>query len=446
MKYKFILWVLLGALLLCSCSMETPAIFTESSGESELLGEDSSAVLESTEESEEISEISMPEEEIEMGEYVKAVWLSQYDLMNVYTENGGQRSKDSYVALIGRVLSNVAREGYNTVIVQVRPFGDSVYPSEIYPPSRYASGSYSKELEYDPFAILIEQAKALELSVHAWINPMRLMKASEIKLIDDGYLVKQWYGEAGKKGEVIVEVNERWYLNPAHPEARELIAEGAKEICEKYDVDGIHMDDYFYPTTDASFDAVSYQAYKSGGGTLSLAKFRYENVNAMVREIYTAVKGVDERLLFGISPMGNLQQGYETLYTDVYTWCKEDGYIDYICPQIYFGLEHQTHDFKSVYRTWKSIIKNEKVKLWVGMTMGKAQSGVDNYAGSGKNEWAEHKDVLKRCVEYLLDQKSCAGVVMFCYQYMYDPVTGVSVFETQKERDNLRAALEALGG
>jgi uncharacterized lipoprotein YddW (UPF0748 family) len=196
---------------------------------------------------------------------------------------------------------------------------------------------------------------------------------------------------------------------------------------------------------DASFDKLSYDAYKAAGGTMSLSKFRYENVNAMVREIYAAVKSVDEDLLFGISPMGNLQQGYETLYTDVYTWCKEDGYIDYICPQIYFGLEHQTHDFKSVYRTWKSIIKNDNVTLWAGMTLGKAQSGVDNYAGSGKDEWKNHKDVLKRCLEYLEDQEDCTGVVMFCYQYMYDPVTGKSVSETLEERNNLKGALAALG-
>ena len=84
--------------------------------------------------------------------------------------------------------------------------------------------------------------------------------------------------------------------------------------------------------------------------------------------------------------------------------------------------------------------------LWVGMTLGKAQSGVDNYAGTGKNEWQEHKDVLKRCLEFLQKQDECTGVVMFCYQYMYDPVTGKTVQETLEERNNLKEALEALGG
>ncbi len=451
MKRTYMILCLILSILLCACSIEPPAIFAELSSYSEASYENSSEssfsdVSSVTEVSEGISEISLPEEEPEMREYVKAVWLSQYDLFSVYTTGGDQRPLEDYVPLINRVLSNVSKDGYNTVIIQMRPFGDALYPSELYPPSRYASGSYSKGLEYDPFAVIIDQAKSLGLSVHAWINPMRLMKASEIKLIDDAYPVKQWYNDGAKKGDMIVEVNERWYLNPAYPEVRKLIADGAKEICERYEVDGVHMDDYFYPTTETSFDAASYKVYKENGGTQSLAKFRYENVNAMVREIYSAVKSVDTDILFGISPMGNLEQGYSTLYTDVYTWCKEDGYIDYICPQIYFGLEHQTHDFKSVFNTWKSILKNDNVTLWAGMTLGKAQSGVDNYAGSGKNEWAEHKDVLKRCLEFLKTQDVCTGAVMFCYQYMYDPVTGVTVQETLEERTNLKEALEAFGG
>ena len=432
--YTKVIYLILGLALLTSCAMEPPMIFESSAEESSSMSEESIPD----------SESSLSTEET-MGTYVKAVWLSQYDMVSVYTANGKQRSSEEYLPLLKRVLENVAKDGYNTVIVQMRPFGDSMYPSELYPPSRYASGSYDKELTYDPIKLLIQEAKALGLSVHAWINPMRAMSTEEIRQIEDRYLIKQWYNDEEKHGDLLVAVNGRYYLNPAHEEVRKMIADGAREICEKYAVDGVHMDDYFYPTTDASFDKLSYDAYKAEGGTLSLSKFRYENVNAMVREIYAAVKSVNEDLLFGISPMGNLQQGYETLYTDVYTWCKEDGYIDYICPQIYFGLEHQTHDFKSVYRTWKSILKNDNVTLWVGMTLGKAQSGVDNYAGSGKDEWKNHKDVLKRCLEYLEDKEDCTGVVMFCYQYMYDPVTGKSVSETLEERNNLKSALEALG-
>ncbi len=378
-------------------------------------------------------------------EFIKAVWLSQYDMSPLYCQDGKQRDEASFAKLLETVLDHVAADGYNTVIVQVRPFADSFYPSDFYPISSYVSGAYGAEDIYDPFAVIVEYAHQRDLSVHAWINPLRGMKVEEIESVPDKYPIKQWYNDSAKKGDYIVSVNDRYYLNPAHKEVRDLIAAGASEVCHNYDIDGVHIDDYFYPTTDTSFDAVSYASYKQNGGTESLADFRYENINAMVRSLYSAVKEVDPTLLFGVSPAGNLNTTYTTLYTDVYTWCSEEGYLDYICPQIYFGLEHQTFDFKKVYNTWKNIIKNDHIRMFVGMTLGKAQSGIDNYAGSGKNEWQNNKDIIKRCLEYLDTQKTCSGVSMFCYQYMYDPLTGTSVAETEQERTNMKEALAKLG-
>jgi hypothetical protein len=102
-------------------------------------------------------------------------------------------------------------------------------------------------------------------------------------------------------------------------------------------------------------------------------------------------------------------------------------------------------DFVSVYNTWKNIIKNDDIRLVVGMTLGKAKQGFDNYAGSGKNEWSEHNDIIKRCMEFLSDKKECSGISMFCYQYMYDPLSNVSVVETKLERDNMFEIMQNLG-
>lgn len=433
---RLILYVLMSAiLLLCACTKDIPPEEI-----SEETAEETSSVS-----SESLESVSSDIETESEEPYMKAVWLSQYDLSPLYVSEGTQRDRNTFTQLMEVVLENIKKDGYNAVIVQMRPFGDSMYPSEVYPVSSYVSGAYGNEEIYDPVEIIVGIAVEMGLEVHGWINPMRAMKPEELLSVPDSYLIKQWYNNKDTAGDYLVEVNGRLYLNPAHPEVRAMIVEGAKEICRNYDVAGIHMDDYFYPTTDAAFDKASYDAYKKNGGKEDLAGFRYENINALVRELYSGIKSVNQALRFGISPMGNLETSYTTLYTDVYTWCKEDGYIDYICPQIYFGLEHQTHDFKSVYRTWKAIIKNDNVDLYVGMTLGKAQSGTDNYAGSGKTEWADHKDVLKRCLEYLNSKDECSGVVFFCYQYMYHPVTGESVQETEAERENMKEALEALG-
>ena len=375
---------------------------------------------------------------------MKAVWITQFDMLSIVKDNGIQRDRASFTALFEQLLDNINNDGYNTAIVQVRPYADSYYPSEYFPVSNYVSGKFGNENIYDPFEIIVDLAKERGISVHAWINPMRGMKTNEIINVPDKYPIKQWYLDEYKKGKYLVELDGRVYLNPAYEEVRQLIADGTKEVAEKYDIDGVHMDDYFYPTKDSSFDHAAYAEFTDAGGKKSLSEFRYEMIDLMVSGIYSSVKMVDEQLLFGISPMGNIDLTYTDYYTDVYKWCSEDGYIDYICPQIYFGLEHQTHDFIKVYNIWQSIIKNDRVKMCAGITLGKAKSGVDNYAGTGKHEWAENKDVIKRCIEYISGREECEGIVVFCYQHMYDPLTGESVEETKNERDNMKSVLKKL--
>lgn len=420
---------------------------------SEILSEssysdDKSCVNNEIESSDDLSiypdEESSDGDQAEENKYLKAVWITQFDLMSVYVENGAQRNEDSFKKLVTKMLDNIKIDGYNTIMLQARPYADSFYISEFFPVSNYISGRFGNEDIYDAFGIIVGLANERNISVHAWINPMRGMRTSEISSVPDKYLIKKWYTDENYRGKYIVEYDGRVYLNPAYEEVRALIANGAKEICEKYEIDGVHIDDYFYPTTNTSFDESAYKEYENNGGAKSLSKFRNEMLDLMVSGMYSAIKSVDNRLLFGISPVGNIQITYETLYTDVYKWCSEEGYIDYICPQIYFGLEHDTHDFISVFNTWNDIIKTDKVKIYAGMTLGKAKGLVDNYAGSGKNEWIENKDVIKRCLEYLQTRSECEGIIMFCYQHMYNPISGVSVKETEQERNNMKNALEKL--
>ncbi len=371
----------------------------------------------------------------------KAIWLSQFDLQSIYTASGKQRAEADFRTRMVQVLDNVKADGFNTVILQVRPNADSMYPSEVYPPSGYTVGSYAGEFTYDPVAIIVELAHERGLSVHGWINPMRGMTEEQIQLVDDSYLIKQWYNDASKKGDYIVFYNKNWYLNPAHPEVRKLICDGAAEILAKYDMDGIHMDDYFYPTTDASFDAKSYNAYKQAGGTADQMTFRKESLNALVAELYATVKTHDLRALFGISPAGNINTVRDSHCADVDTWCGQPGYIDYICPQGYCWFEHAYWDFVKTCGLWQDIIKTEYVSMVVGMSFGKALSSVDNYAGSGKNEWSQHKDIMARSVQHTLTLDKCVGVTVFCYQYLYDVNNGSIISGTKQEHEAFIAAL-----
>ncbi|MBQ4116177.1 MAG: family 10 glycosylhydrolase, partial [Clostridia bacterium] len=145
---------------------------------------------------------------------IKAMWLSQFDLQNIYTNLGKQRAENDFKTKISTILDNVKENGFNTVFLQVRPYADSFYPSSYYPPSKYVTGSYSNSFSYDPIKIIIDEAHKRGLSIHAWINPLRAMNADEIKEIDESFIIKKWYKD--NNGTFLVLFNGRYYLNPAY--------------------------------------------------------------------------------------------------------------------------------------------------------------------------------------------------------------------------------------
>lgn len=365
----------------------------------------------------------------------KAIWLSQFDMKEIYTNAGGQRDIAEYTALLERVISNVASMGINTVFIQLRPNGDSIYPSELFPASIYVTGAYGEEHEYDPFQIFLDLAHKEDLSVHAWINPLRCMSVDKIDLISQKYEIKQWYLRG--KDSPLREVSGYLYLDPAYEEARQLICAGAREIIKKYNVDGIHIDDYFYPTTDESFDADSYAAMNAD--SLSLADFRRAQIDLLVSSIHDTVKEQNPTLLFGVSPSGNNDRNFNELYADVSTWCRE-GYIDYLAPQIYFGFEHTTRPFDEVLREFSELAQAGDVPLVVGITLEKAQNGYegigDSWAGDGYGEWIAQKNVIKRSLEYVRELDDSYGIALFSYRLLFDPLTGEPIEATREECSN----------
>lgn len=375
---------------------------------------------------------------------MKAMWISQFDLAKVYLNGSTQRSQSDFTTRMGQILDNVKSQSFNTVFLQIRPYADSMYPSQVYPTSAHVAGQTGGKLQYDPVAIVVSLARQKGLSIHAWINPLRAMTDTEIKLVSTDYAIGRWYNDPQYNGKYIVKVGSRWYLNPAYEEVRQLICDGAEEALRLYDFDGLHIDDYFYPTTDAGFDSEAYTAYKANGGKLSLANYRRDNVNQVVKGLYQLTHRSGSGKLFGISPGGNIDNTYGSLYADVYTWCGKSGYVDYICPQVYWGLEHQTCAFDKVCRQWTNLIKVDSVTLIIGMTLDKAYSLEDKWAGSGKDEWKNHKDILLRCLQVTQNLDKCQGVSVFCYQYFFDPVTGQSVSQTAQERENFMSLFRTI--
>ena len=349
----------------------------------------------------------------------KGIWISYLE----YSSAMMNKSAKAFRSTIGEYFDNVKALSFNTVYVQVRAFGDAYYRSELFPTGDRYNGTIGAKLSYDPLEIMVEEAHSRNLSVHAWINPMRLMTDSQMKSLSDLYTIKKWYNDSEKCGKYIVKSDGRWYLNPAYPEVEKLISDGISEIVSGYDVDGIQIDDYFYPTTAASFDSA---AYKASGTAKSLSSWRTDNINDMVKRMNKTVHSANPSVLFGISPQGSVSNNYDTLYADVKTWCSSSGYCDYILPQVYFGFDNAALPYEDTIALWSSMTSSGNVKLVIGLA-GYKIGAADAYAGTnGKNEWINNSDILSRQMKAAKKLGNYGGVAIFRYGSIFEPESSVA--------------------
>lgn len=340
---------------------------------------------------------------------MKGVWISYLEIATLLKG----KSESDFRAGVKNIYTNCSQLGLNTVYVHARAFGDAFYNSDLFPFSKHISGQYGVKTSYDPLEIMVDEAHKQGLSIHAWINPLRLCTASELSAVSGNYPIKKWYNDSSKNGTYIVNVNGTFYLNPAYDEAVRLVGDGVREIVSGYDVDGVHIDDYFYPTTDAYFDS---KAFSDFGGS-SLSAFRIANCNKLVKEIYNAVNECSETAVFGISTQGNMSNNLNQLYADAQAWCS-DGYVDYFAPQIYYGFENSGQPFKTCTDQWNELVDGTNVKLAIGLAVYKVGTE-DKWAGSGVYEWLNTDSMLKRQIEYARSCKNYGGFALYSYNYLF---------------------------
>lgn len=359
-------------------------------------------VLEATiqETSENINPEKSDKEEYNPINYNKqsGMWFTYMEYQDILYN----KTESEFTESIKSRLVQAAQMGINTVYIHVRAFNDCCYKSDIFPQADYYSGNY------DALEITLNEAHKLGLSVHAWLNPLRCQTDEQMKKLDTDFQIKKWYDDSKKNGTYIVKLENRWYLNPAYDEVREYIASGAAEIVRNYHVDGIHIDDYFYPTSETEFDADAF----SESGSSDLDKWRIENINLMVSSIYDAVKKENKEVLFGISPQGNIDSNYSSQYADVKTWVSKTGYCDYIVPQIYYGFKNESCPFEKTVKKWVDLNTCKDISLVIGLGAYKV-GNEDKWAGSGKNEWIEDKDIISKQAEYAA--KNDLGIAIYSY-------------------------------
>lgn len=316
-----------------------------------------------------------------------------------YEEDMQSKNADEFRQAVHERYTAAKADGVNTVFLHVHPCGDAYYRSDIFPKGVCLDG------DYDPLEIMLDEAHKLGLSAHAWLNPLRCQTAEQMSGLPDAFIVKKWADDPDCN--IAAEINGRWYLDPAYTEVDDLLRECIAEITRNYDVDGFHIDDYFYPATDTSFDESEFAA----SGCEDLSQWRMSNCTRMVKAMYSAVKSADPRLEFGISPQGSINGNYNSQYADVRLWCGEEGYCDYIVPQLYFGFENAACPFAETLALWEELC-SDKVRLIIGLAeykVGKA----DKWAGAaGENEWIDSPDIIQRQIE-LVENSSASGYSLY---------------------------------
>ncbi len=271
------------------------------------------------------------------------------------------------------LIKSAKDSGYNTLFFQVRPTGDAFYKSEIFPWSKYLTGDWgiAPEDGFDPLDYLIKAAHKNNITFHAWINPYRITSSPN----DNEHLPEN--SVAKKFPHLVVKHTDgKLYFNPGEPESTQLVVDGIVEILRNYDVDGIHLDDYFYP--DSSFpDGETFTKY--GSSFTDIGDWRRSNTTNLIRAIHDTIEKESPSTIFSVSPCGiwankkshpdgsdtSGAQSYFDYYADTRLWVKEN-LIDWIIPQIYWNIGNSAADFKTLSEWWSNAVSGTDVSLCIG--------------------------------------------------------------------------------
>ncbi|WP_188191059.1 glycoside hydrolase family 10 protein [Nonomuraea sp. SYSU D8015] len=265
----------------------------------------------------------------------------------------------------------------NSVFVQIRPTADAFWPSPYEPWSHWLTGTQGQDPGYDPLGFAVEETHKRGLAFHAWFNPYRVsMQADPAKLHPDH--------PGRKRPDWIVPFGGKLYYNPGMPEVRKFCQDAMMDAVTRYDIDGLHFDDYFYPTNTTAFDDSAAFA-QHGAGFPDLASWRRNNVDLMVQEMQQRVLESKPGIAWGISPSGiwrnkasdplgsdtNGGQSYDNLHADTRGWVKK-GWLDYIAPQLYWYIGQPPADYSKLVPWWSDVAKGTGTLLWIGQPAYKA--------------------------------------------------------------------------
>lgn len=302
------------------------------------------------------------------------------------------------------LLDSLERIGINAIIFQVRPTADALYKSEYEPVSHWLTGtqgSWGEQTPWDPLEWTIEQAHAHHMEVHVWLNPYRVnLNKTDTSILAPDHIMRQhpeWFWEYAKQ----------WYFNPGLPITRAWICTIVQDIVSRYDVQGIHMDDYFYPYPVGGKPLPDEDTFTANPrGFTDIRDWRRNNVNMAIQDIRNTIKECKPEVQFGISPFGVWRNAktdptgsattagitnYDDLYADIRLWIQ-NGWIDYVLPQLYWEIGKKVADYEVLAHWWANEVRGTKCKLYIGMAPYRLENA------SKKTPWGQGNEIERQMI------------------------------------------------
>ncbi|MGW2865665.1 glycoside hydrolase family 10 protein [Streptomyces sp. NPDC001205] len=301
-------------------------------------------------------------------------------------------------------LDKAVERRLNAVVLQVRPTADALWPSRYEPWSEWLTGTQGADPGWDPLGTAVHEAHERGLELHAWFNPYRIANHTDLTRLVPTH-------PARRHPDWAVPYGGKLYYNPGLPEVRRFVEDAMLDAVRRYDIDGVHWDDYFYPYPVAgqSFDDdAAYARY--GSGFPDRDAWRRHNIDLLVRETAARIKRIDRRIRFGISPFGVWRnassdergsattagvQTYDDLHADTRRWVRA-GWIDYVCPQLYWNIGFRAADYAVLVPWWDEVARDTGVDLYIGEALYKAGDPAQPAAWQDPAELSRHLTLAQR--------------------------------------------------
>ncbi|MGL5722117.1 MAG: glycoside hydrolase family 10 protein [Brevinema sp.] len=348
----------------------------------------------------------------------RGAWVAT--VFNIDWPSRSGLEKEQQQSELTTLFDTLHRLNFNAVILQVKPSADALYDSKLSPWSRYLTGTQGNNPGYDPLDFAIKEARKRRLEVHAWINPFRLTAGEKLENLATSHIARS-------NPEWIVEYGGRFYFNPGIPEVRNRIINEIVEIVKGYDIDALHMDDYFYPYRVGNIPFPDEEAYQKYGKGLSVEDWRRSNTEDFIKRVYEEIKKAKPYVRLAISPFGVWrnksvdpkgsdtragQTNYDDLYADILSWVDK-GYVDELLPQIYWDFENTAAPFGIVADWWSANVGG-RTKLYAGLGIYRL----------GEN-W--NLDGLRRQIDFIRKEPQMQGSAMFSAKWIQNNTKNIQM-------------------